>query len=277
MKKSLYLFSAALLVFVSCTSDYENSCIKKNDLNPVKNDTVSPPKTDSIPVVIVEPVLLKKLAHTFANGEVSTVEILYKDNKIVSDGDRNNFTYYTYTGNVITKIEKADLSGDIYSTKEYFYKNGQIDYIFISEFGNYYKMKYVYNSDGSVFYYKLNSDSSGNDGEDTGISGRYVFSKGNLIQNQYYTGSTEVITTYEYDSKNNPRLNTLGIDLLVDYEVYGVNNPIKKTVKATNGNNVMIQTITYSYEYDANGYPVKRTETSQIGDVITTETSTYSY
>jgi hypothetical protein len=270
MKKSLYLFSAALLVFVSCTNDYENSCIKKNDNNP---------KTDSIPDVVVGPILLKKLAHTYANGNVSTVELQYNDTKIVSDKDGSNITNYTYENDVVKKIEKSDASG-VYLTNEYFYANGKLDYIFSNEFGNYYITKYVYNSDGSVFYDKLNSDSLKNDKGDTPISGRYTFSGGNLITDQYYNGSFESVTTYEYDSKNNPRVNVLGFDLLIDNnQGFAVkNNVIKKTTKNNvDPNNTLVETIVYVYEYDASGYPTKRTEVKQAGGQTTTEISIYSY
>jgi len=279
MKKSLYLFSAALLVFVSCTNDYENSCIKKNDSDPVKNDTITPPKTDTIPVVVVGPILLKKQVHTYANGEKSTVELSYNDTKIVSDKDGDNITNYTYAGDVIKKIEKADAAG-VYLTNEYFYTNGKLDYIFSNEFGNYYITKYLYNSDGSVFYVKSNSDSLKNDKGDTPISGRYTFSGGNLITDQFYNGAFESVTTYEYDSKNNPRVNVLGFDSLVDNnQGFAVkNNVIKKITKNNvDPNNTLVQTIVYVYEYDANGYPTKRTEVKQVGGQTTTETSNYSY
>ncbi|PIF31945.1 hypothetical protein CLU81_2456 [Flavobacterium sp. 9] len=278
MKKSLYLFIAALLVFVSCTNDYDSSCVKKNDSNPVKNDTISPPKTDTIPVVIVEPILLKKQGHTYANGNETTLELSYNGNKIVSDKDVSNVTNYTYTGDLITKIEKADISGNVYLTKEYFYANGKLDYVFSNEFGNYYLTKYVYNSDGSVFYHRVNSDSLKNDKGETSITGKYVFSKGNLIAEYFYNGAFESVITYEYDSKNNPRVNVLGSDLLADNNLgFGVkNNVIKRTSKNNNPDNV-VETITYTYEYDVNGYPTNRTEVKQVGVQITTETSTYSY
>ena len=281
MKKSLYLFSAALLVFVSCTSDYENSCIKKNDSNPVKNDTISPPKTDTIPVV-VEPILLKKLVHTYANGDETTVDLLYNDTKIISDKEGSNVTTYTYDGDVVKKIEKADVSDGVYISNEYFYANGKLDYIFSNEFGNYYITKYTYNNDGSVFYNKINSDSLKNDKGDTPISGRYTFSEGNLIMHQYYNGAYESVITYLYDSKNNPRVNVLGFDLLVDSnQGFAVkNNVIKKTTKNnSNPDNTLVETevVSYTYEYDANGYPTKRTEVTQTGNKTTTETSSYSY
>ncbi|TPG36356.1 hypothetical protein [Flavobacterium pectinovorum] len=276
MKKLLYLFSATLLALASCTNDYDGSCVKKNDVNPIKNDTISPPKTDSIPIVIMEPFLLKKLVHTYTNGEVSTLELSYKDNKILSDRDGSNTTLYTYTGDVITKIEKADLSGDVYLTKEYVYANGKVDYILSNEFGNYYKTKYHYNSDGSVFYYKLNSDSLGTDGQDTGISGRYTFSEGNLITDQFYNGSYESLITFEYDSKNNPRLNILGFNLLIDTNEMSSSNNIIKRIGDVEDSGTIMTTI-FSHEYNENGYPVKTTQTLQIGHVITKETSTYSY
>lgn len=274
MKKSLYLFSAALLVFVSCTNDFDSSCIKKNDEKPIKNDTISPPKTDSVPVVTVEPILLKKLVHSYANGKETTLELLYNNNKIVSDNDQSNLTTYTYSGDVISKMQKTDNLGNVYLIKDYVYKNGKMDYFFSNEFGNFYKTKFIYNSDGSVFYHQLKSDSLGNEGDETGVSGRYTFVDGNLKTTQYFNGATENSVTYEYDSKNNPRLNILGFDLLIDNQVFANNNVIKKTTK---NKDTVVETVIYSYDYDAKGYPVKRTEVTQFGNQTTTETSTYSY
>lgn len=277
MKKLLYLFSAVLIVFASCTDDYGDYCIKKNDSNPIKNDTISPPKTDSIPVVVVEPILVKKQVHTYANGDVTTVELLYNDTKIISDREGPNVTNYTYEGDVIKKIEKADDSEGVYITNEYFYANGKLDYIFSKEFGNYYITKYTYNSDGSVFYSKINSDSSKNENEYTPISGRYTFSGGNLITHQFYSGTFESLTTYVYDSKNNPRVNILGFGALIDNnQGFAVKNNV---VKKTTSNNVdtSVETVVYTYEYDANGYPTKRTEVTQSGTKTTTETTTYTY
>ncbi|MCD0469290.1 hypothetical protein [Flavobacterium sp. JAS] len=266
MKKILFLVSGTLLLLTSCTNDYDASCLAKNNVGPIKNDTISPPKTDSIPV-IVEPILLKKLVHNYANGASSTIDLSYDGTKVIKDVNDSNFTYYTYTGDIITKIEKADLAGDVYYSEAYFYANGKVDYVLSTEFGKYYKTKYVYNNDGSIFFTKWNSDSLGNEGEQTTISGRYVFSGGNMIQKQ------------SYDAKNNPRLNTSGSNLLTGLnQLFSANNVTRRVTTAKN-NDVITQTgtTTYSYEYDANGYPTKSTETLQIGDTITTETSVYSY
>lgn len=278
MKKLLYLFSTGLLVFTSCTNDYDASCFRKDDGKPIKSDTISPPKTDTIPVVIVEPVLLKKLVHIYENGYAPTIELSYNGNKIVSDKDESNLTFYTYTGDVITKIEKADLSGT-YLTKEYFYANGKLDYILSKEFGNYYKTKYLYNADGSVISYnKMKSDSSGKDGDDTPLSGKYTFSEGKLIRHQINSGSNETVTTFEYDSKNNPRLNILGFDLLVDMnQLFAVNNVVKKVVTMKSPTATTTDETIYTYEYDEKGYPVKMIQTTTSGDIITTESSDFSY
>lgn len=280
MKKLLYLFSAAL-VLVSCTNDYDASCFKKN-VNPIKNDTILPPKKDSIPLpnidsipVIVEPILLKKLVYTSATGYISTIELLYDGIKIVSDKDASNLTFFTYTGDVITKIEKADLSGNVYITKKYFYENGKVDYILLNQFGSYFKIKYTYNSDGSISYERLNSDSLGNDLGSTPISGRYTFSGGNLIKHELSNGNSDLIYTYEYDSKNNPRINILGGKFLIDQLEFGVNNPTKRTI--TNVQSEVSDITRFSYEYDANGYPTSVTSTTENGTQVTIETFDYSY
>lgn len=274
MKKLLCLLGVGLAL-ISCTNDFDSSCYKKDDKDPIKNDTVSPVKPDTIPVV-VEPILLKKLTHTYENGNTPTIESLYDGTKIVSDKDASNLTYYTYAGDVITKIEKADLSGNVYITKQYSYANGKLDYVLNNEFGIYSKIKYHYNDDGSIFYEKLTSDSAGNDLAKTPITGRLTFANGNLVKNQFYNGATETVTTYEYDSKNNPRLNIKGFDYLLDMPgVYAVNNVVKSVFKSNVDS--LVETKTYSYEYDAKGYPVKSTQTLEKGGNITTETAGFNY
>lgn len=282
MKKLIYLFGASVLVFGSCTNDFDSSsCMKKDNVDPIKNDTISPPKTDTIPLpntdsipVVVEPILLKKLTQNYPNSYSPTIDFLYDGTKIVSDRDPSNTTEYNYTGDLITKIKKSYNSGEVYLTKEYFYNTDKkVDYILIEQFGKYYKMKYTYTNDGTVFYRKFNSDSAGNEEKDPIMTGRYYFSNGNLIKDDQYTSESVVI--YEYDSKNNPRLNILGFNLLPDLEQeFSINNVTKRTIST---NNIISSSTSYTYEYNADGYPVKVTRTSQIGDKVTTDTSSFSY
>ncbi|WP_345949751.1 hypothetical protein ABDD95_23165 [Mucilaginibacter sp. PAMB04274] len=60
--------------------------------------------------------------------------------------------------------------------------------------------------------------------------------------------------TYEYDTKTNP-LAALGEIYQVSFEIPSKHNPVKDTHTDKEGN--LVQTTTYIYTYNSNGYPVQ--------------------
>lgn len=104
MKKLLYLFTASLLVFTSCSND--------------DNDSSDPASS----------ILVKKITKIASDGDFSTENYLYNGNKVVSMTEADgSVTKYTYTGDLIAKIEDFDETGTLNLTTNYNYVNGRLD------------------------------------------------------------------------------------------------------------------------------------------------------
>ncbi|MFH7015070.1 hypothetical protein [Flavobacterium sp. FlaQc-47] len=278
MKKLIYLFSATLLVLTSCTDDY--AIINQNGGTVVPETPIVPdtPVVPDVPVV-VESNFVKKIIHTYKDGTTSTIDLVYDGNKIVSETDQGGYkTNYIYTGDLITRIEKQDANGQVYLFKEYNYEAGKLKYILRNEFGNYYKTELLYNSNNSIWFSEFTSDSNGTALESTGRTGTYILKEGNLIKNEQYLGSSQDVSTFEYDSKKSPKSNVLGYNLLVDNDFdQSVNNPITCINIGGLSNNLQTMTWTYNYEYNENGYATVRIEKIKKGDSIFVETTQYFY
>ncbi len=72
------------------------------------------------------PVLVKKIIHTYSATDIETLTYKYDGNKIVSESSDGGFVAnYTYTGNVITKIEER-VNNQFQSSREYTYVDGKV-------------------------------------------------------------------------------------------------------------------------------------------------------
>lgn len=278
MKKLLYLFSATLLVLTSCTDDY--AVINQKGVVVVPETPLipdAPVVTDS--TVVVESNLVKKIVHTFQNGTISVIDLLYDGNKIISETDQGGYkTNYTYTGELITKIEKADETGTVYLSKEYNYEGGKLMHILRNEFGSYYKRDFTYNKDGTIWYSEFMSDSEGNEFEPMSNNGTYTILNDNLIKNQLYFKSNQVVQSYEYDSKKSPKSNIIGFNkvLDIDYEK-SANNPIKIVKVMGSQDNLQTSVWSANYEYNANGYATIRIEKIEEDGSVFVETTQFYY
>ena len=244
MKKLLYLFTAILLVFTSCSKDDNDS----------SDSTLS--------------ILPKKIITINSNGDSSTENIIYNGNKIVSITGENYIIKYSYIGDFITKIEKFDKNGALDFTTQYSYTNGKLTGSTAKETGaaSYSKVKFVHNEDGTVSYEDFRINSTTNAEDDGGYIGKFTFKDGNLIKNDYSYYGAEKLITYEYDTKNNPLKNIKGFNLLLNIESPKsyVNNMIG--ILDLSGS----VTAAYTYKYDANNYP---TETNSTNSTRTTQFS----
>ncbi len=233
MKKILYLTAIILVLFTSCSSDNNEPDLQ-------------------------EPVLVKEIEIN-TNGSILRQKFLYDGNKIRSiifaDGTRNN---YTYTDDLITKIDEVNASGHITSTRECTYKNGKLFSVLNIDhdsFMQYYAgvMKYVHNDGGTITYQKYKTDFiTGIEGEKDGDEGKMYFKDGNLVRQDFGLASSDV---YEYDNKNSIYKNILNYGLVAISDS-SVNNCIKTTTfykGEKNGENLNV------YEYNSKGYPTKNT------------------
>jgi hypothetical protein len=258
MKKLLYLFTASLLVFTSCSKDDNDSSNSASSILP------------------------KKVTTLYRDGDSEIGNIAYNGNKIVSRTEKDgSLTKYTYTGDLITREEEFDEHGKLNNTNEYAYVNGKLSTsVEKSADANavyYYKTKYTHNTDGTISYDNYRGKILTGVEEEYGATGKYTYSGGNLVKLEVSYYGNDYSYVYEYDSKNNPGKNILGLSLLMEDESSSVNNVVKKTSMSGSGANIRTSITTYSYKYDANNYPTESLKTFQTGSSTSTETTQYVY
>ncbi|WP_163410568.1 hypothetical protein [Flavobacterium ajazii] len=229
MKKILCFFGALTFALTSCSSD-DDSSSGSSDL-----------------------VLLKKTILTDSEGEKVTTTYKYNGNKIVSmvDGDLN--LYFTYKGDLITKIEYKYPDGTLVQLETYEYntENKVVSYVMsepIDELGR--KDIFTYNADGTVSV----KNYIGDDKTQTMYNGqaKLTYVNGELTKYDSDYGGNYIFT---YDDKNNPMKNVLGYDKISSID--GVADGRLHNVVSEEGDGPKY---TYTYEYNSNGYPVKSIE-----------------
>lgn len=261
MKKLLYLFTASLLAFTSCSKDDNDSS-----------------KSES-------PILVSKRNFIGNDGSSEPENILYNGNKIISITDSDGYlTKFTYTGEQITKKEEIAVGGKLSYTYEYSYTSGRLASYIKKQTGAvyYYKTKYNSNADGTVSYEEFRINISTGVEEEYGRAGKYTFKDNNLIKDESSFYGTDNVTIYEYDTKYAPFKNVLGLNLLLDYissasDFINANNEIKKTITTGSGSNLRTSTLFYTYIYDGNNFPSQKTVSFPSGSSTSTETYQYFY
>jgi hypothetical protein len=244
MKKLLYLFSASLLVLTSCSKD--------------DSPTIDP----------VTSTFVKKMVSTGIDGDVTT-SITYNGNKVVSFVSNNIYkTNFTYTGDLITKVESLDEKNVIDSTIEYLYKDGKVISSTEKEVGAAYnyKIKYTYNSDGTVSFEEFKIDTTTGVEKEDGTIGKYTFKNGNLVKRESSYYGSENSVTYEYDAKYNPFKNVLGYNLLLDNEELGSANNSVKNTRVSGSTYVNTST----FVYDVNNFPTEEKSFDATGKLENT-------
>ncbi len=248
-------------------------------------------KTDDVattPVTATTNYILPKTLTTVnaVNGSSSTTQITYNGNKIIQSIDGTTKEVYTYTGDLITKVEKIN-ANVVSRTTDYVYNssNDLISSLQLST-GNTYKTKivYTYNSDGTIGYTESNVDISPVLETIRNI-GKLTILNGNIIKREYQTpvfsgNINGNISTNEYDTKNSFAKNILGFSKLYEFTgANGQNNLIKTTSVSSssyNGvNNPSNTTITtHSFLYNIDNYP---TEQKNFYNGNLESTSQYTY
>jgi hypothetical protein len=265
MKKILSFFGIFALFLTSCSSDDNN-------------DDAS---------VSIKP---SKITNSYQNSDYDfSTDIKYDGNKILSQTDDDGEVIkYTYTGDVITKVEYFDVDQQLRYATEYIYTNGKVtskldkNYILETKKASstYYKTKYTYNVDSTISTERFYVNSESGTEEQTGLTEKITIKDRNYIKSENsYFDSEQDINIYEYDSKNNPFRNVTGLYLLIDWETEGSrNNVTKETIlipESVEKNTVNTQISIYSYTYDSNDFPTERNYTDNNG--IQSETRKYTY
>ena len=238
MKKFIYSFSAILLVLTSCSKD---------DVKNSSEDTVLVKK---IEISRIDPV------------SNSTIAVTYNGNKIVQIVEGDEKTVFYYTGDLITKKEFFE-QGLLSDREEFTYLNNKLSSLMTTSFLNNIvrdkeKSEYKHNSDGTVDYnnYEINIVT----GSQTSFaSGKFTFFNGNIVKDE----NTSSITTYEYDNKNNPLKNVLGLNKLLD-PFSTLNNIVKYSYSQKNSSTTY--TTVNEYIYNNINYPteVKLSENGKL-------------
>ncbi|MDA6069120.1 hypothetical protein NJT12_05760 [Flavobacterium sp. AC] len=239
MKKILCLFSALSMVLISsCSSD---------DSTDVASETLLPKK-------IVET--------TVENGKSGSLDFTftYDGNKLkqISLSDASKFVY-TYTGEVITKVEEFK-SSELQSTDVYTYEAGKlVSKLTTSAFSSTppQKLTFVYNANGTV---NANYSEIINRQEVKYDTTRlYTFANGNIISTEFIDAVREKSTS-TFDDKKNPFTNITGAKLLLDlddnFDFYSANNTVKNVTVETDASGKVIGTVTVTNtnKYNANNF-----------------------
>lgn len=237
MKKLLFLVSVSIVFF--------SSCIPNPEENP---DPYVPPVT----------VLLQKTVDTYDNGDIVTTNFTYNGTKIVSivdDMPDEWDAYYTYTGDLITKLEWKDSDGVVqqYSTFEYDDTSRLVTYKRIEpldDLGS--KETYIYNIDGTVSVTYFSGDATTQ--TDAAGTGTVTFAAGEISSIHTVNGSQEFTQNYTYDNKNNPFMNVTGWSKIAFVEAVGEGVRHNVVSIMTTETGVPTSTFNYTFTY-ASDFP----------------------
>ncbi|WP_289665359.1 hypothetical protein [Flavobacterium panacagri] len=231
MKKILCLFGALTLLLSSCSNDESSS-----DL-----------------------VLLKKTVITNSDGEKFTINYKYDGNKIISAIDDSGDTslYYTYTGDLITKIEFKFPDGTIDQINTFSYNaEGKLT-TFVRVEPNMdwgHKEVYTYNTDGTISVKSYSGDSKTQTAGGTTSTIKFV--NGEVSEIVAITAN-QPDHKYTYDTKNNPTKNILGMDKIAFVD--GEGNGVKFNILTDTADGDLWTNSTFTY--NDQGYPTKEVDT----------------
>lgn len=222
---------------------------------------------------INEPTLLKKLQSKIMGNEAE-YSFFYKDAKLTKitfttfDGvAKKGYFKFTYSGNLITKIQEfTDNNVAIYTSK-FTYVNGQLTSVVKEQVGKNKaeKIRYVYNAGGSVTAER----SIGNSSQQIQlVESEILYFAENKLTKKVENGIVSSATIFEYDRANNPLQNVIGMDSINVYlnTSFGMfsssglegiqHNRVKQTVYSTKGN--LEYVLVFNTTYTDSNFPDKK-------------------
>lgn len=269
MKKLLPFFGALALLLTSCSSD---------DNNDDANDATSSIKPS-------------KIAYSYANSDSDySLDIKYDGNKLISQTTDDGEVYkFTYTGDVITKVEYFNADKQLEYTTEYVYTGGKLtsttekanNEVLKKAASTYGKTKYTYNADGTITAKRFYEYQDGTEEEQGSVIKITIKDSNYSKAETNFSGNLQYTTTYEYDSKNNPFKNITGFNLLIDWQTDASRNNVTKQTRVTaqvlgkTSVSDNTQVSTYSYTYDSNNFPTESKFTDNKG--TQTQSVKYTY
>lgn len=247
MKKLLYLFSAVALMLTSCSSSDDSS---------------------SSYILVTQIIQTNEFA---GNIETNTINFNYNGNRLISQSIGNAIVEFTYTGDLITKIEYKQ-GNEVFQRTEYTYDTSarlinykRYEYSDSEDYGV--DVNYVYNTNGTINYIK-NSGYLPN--LSFSSSGTFTMNQEGLVST--IASSNGDFYTYSYDSKNNPFKNILGVNKL-PFEDDEANSFYRNYISIAKSNSGFPNNTNYNHIYNSNNYPTQTIE----DDSFETVTSQYSY
>lgn len=226
MKKILYVFSFILLALGSCSKD------------------------DNAPAVSLNPntLLLKKTVsrnYAINSAELVTTFWNYDGMKLLSTIDSNGFRRnYTYTGNLITKIE--EINGDFVQSYLLAYDEDRL----VAISGNQ-PETFDYNEDGTVTHKLYDSNAT--------VQWTAIISFNNAEISKIETTYADSFATtyqYSYDNKFSPTKNITGFDkiyLTMHYPYGSYRNLTERSYTDSDG---VQGEVTKAVDYNAVGFPI---------------------
>lgn len=259
MKKIFYLVSVSLLFLVSCSSDSSTDNTTSQNL------------------------LLKKITEgdVVFGGTVSN--FTYNGNKLVeirrtNDGDVWS-DVYTYTGDLITKIEKFDVydagtpseTTQLLSTDEFQYNanNQLVQFKTTTPDSDAERVTtYVYNADNTVSLSQI-ENSPGNPSQSL-KTGTITVQNGEIVRLQIVKQFDSYTQNYTYDAKNSIFKNVLGYDKLIFTHIIGKQGSLTwvDTIIGGIAHN-FANGGEFAYTYNSDNYPLTA-EQSMSGTVLHT-------
>jgi len=221
---------------------------------------------------IDESVFLKQTIDVYADGNVITTDYSYDGNRLVSIINNDPLDpadlYFTYTGSLITKLERILEDGTVEQTETFEYNENNLlsDYKLVvpDDLEGYgFRYTYDYNSGGTVTGTKYIGNATSQ--EDLSLTETISFTDGEVTSIVTSTGSSY---TYTYDAKNNPLRNVVGLSKLVFAGGEGessIHNLTREVV--VNGSET--NTYNYTYLYLPNNYPTQSTQNEGAGEYTT--------
>lgn len=240
--KKIKLFGFALLLAITSTF-----CSKEGETN-LPTETYILPKTVEIK----------------DNNIPEISNISYDTNKIVQITNGTYKRVFTYSGNLIIKIE-GTIDTKYQSVEEFTYQNDKLTMAIYYEYNSgvlYSKYKEIYsyttNNTVDVKNYEVNITSGV---ETFANTEKRTLLNGNITKLE--GGWENSVRTYEYDQKPSPFSNILGFDKLVVYNLTlgdfdsisaSTNNKVKETSIGGINNTWTLLT---TYIYNINNYPIE--------------------
>lgn len=212
----------------------------------------NPIDTPTVPTTLVFP----KSVDIKINNIVEVYNITYLDNKIVQIVSGNYKQVFTYTGNLITKIEGFDGVNKQHSQDFIYQSNKLMETIYYEYTNNSISSKYkeTYNYITSSIVDVKNYEVNITTGIETyNNTEKRTFLNGNITKLE--GGWENSVRSYEYDSNPSPFKNVLGFDMLVvsnlilvdyNYIPASANNVIKEISTGNNNNYTLLTTNNFS-------------------------------